>query len=80
MLRCPKEAFDKCLYSRLCELGCPVEEGSDCAEFIRAVLADQQQPGGADPVEAEYIRQEREAIQTEAMPGFMRKYIDKSRQ
>jgi len=82
MIRCPKEVQERCPYSLLCEPECNVEETSDCAAYIRAVISGtvEVRPVEVDPVEAAYLQQEREAIQQETLPDFMRKYVDKSYQ
>lgn len=65
MMVCTKEAHDKCAFSVLCDEECKVPDDSDCAEFIRAATSTQAKAGEADPVEAAYLQQEREAIQEE---------------
>ena len=44
-----------------------MDDGGDCAEYIRKTLAamDGVQPDQADPVEAAEVQQEREAIREE---------------
>lgn len=82
MMICTAEVQEKCPYSFMCGVDCKVADDSECADFITAVLTGRVKklPGGADPVEDAYIRQEREAIREETLPDFMRKYIGKSYQ
>lgn len=59
MIECTKEARRVCPYAHKCRARHQVADDSECAEFIRKV---------ADAVEAEYLRQERQAIQEEVTP------------
>lgn len=59
MVECTKEARRVCPYAYMCRGRHPVPDDSECAEFIREVT---------DAVEAEYLRQERQAIQEEVTP------------
>ena len=69
MLICTKDIQRRCPYSVMCEEACKVAEDSDCADFIRQLFADAlMEPPDDDPVEAEYLRQERQAIQEECKP------------
>ena len=79
---CPKKVQDICLFGMMCPREPVVDDNSECAAYIRKVLAvlDGVQPDQADPVEAAEMQQEREAIQAEAQPDFLRKFIDNSRQ
>lgn len=67
MMRCTKEAFEKCPFNIMCDVGCEVADDSECADFILAVALDKIEEANnePDPVEAAYLQQEREAIQEE---------------
>ena len=67
MLICTKDIQRRCPYSVMCEEACKVAEDSDCADFIRQLFADalMEPPDAIDALEAEYLRQERQAIQEE---------------
>lgn len=65
MMVCTKEAFEKCPFNIMCDVGCKVADDSDCADFITAVTLEKLEAQEADPVEAAYLQQEREAIQEE---------------
>jgi len=65
MIECTREARRVCLYACKCRGRHPVDDDSECADFIREVMKHQ---AAADAVEAEYLRQERQAIQEECTP------------
>lgn len=66
MMRCTKEVQRECKYSRYCGPDCEVADDSECAEFIVSVTMRRvKAQDAADAVEAEYLRQERQAIQEE---------------
>lgn len=67
MMRCTKEVKRECKYARMCGLGdCEVPDDSECADFIMEVTMRRvNAQEDADAVEAEYLRQERQAIQEE---------------
>ncbi len=69
MMRCTKEAQRECPYSRLCGPDCEVADDSECADFIMEVTMRRvKAQDAADAREAEYLRQERQAIQEEVTP------------
>jgi len=69
MMRCTKEVQRECKYARICGPDCEVADDSECADFITEVLMRRVKAQEAtDAVEAEYLRQERQAIQEEIMP------------
>lgn len=70
-MKCSKEAHERCLFSYNCTVGETVEDGSDCADFIRAVeRGENGEPVGAfAKAEDAYLTEEREAIQQEALMG-----------
>ena len=69
MMRCTKEAQRECPYSYVCGPDCEVPDDSECAEFIVSVTMRRvKAQEAADAVEAEYLRQERQAIQEEVTP------------
>lgn len=65
MIECTEKVKRECPYSYLCGGRKRVADGSECADFIREVMKRQ---AAADAVEAEYLRQERQAIQEEITP------------
>ena len=66
MMLCTKEVQRECPYSRLCGVECEVADDSECAEFIMSVIMRREKETEAR--EAEYLRQERQAIQEECAP------------
>lgn len=69
MMLCTKEVQRECPYSRLCGVECEVADDSECAEFIMEVTMRRvKAQAAADALEAEYLRQERQAIQEECTP------------
>lgn len=57
MMLCTRKIKRECKYARICGMeDCEVADDSECADFICEV------------VEAEYLRQERQAIQEECTP------------
>lgn len=63
MLICTRKVKRECKYSRMCGLeDCEVADDSECADFIMEVLNRLE---AWDALEAEYLRQERQAIQEE---------------
>ncbi len=65
MMLCTSKVKRECPYSYLCGGKKRVSDNSECADFIREVMKRQ---ATADAVEAEYLRQERQAIQEEVTP------------
>lgn len=60
---CTKKVKRECKYARMCGLeDCEVPDDSECADFIMEVTNRLE---NWDAVEAEYLRQERQAIQEE---------------
>ena len=69
MMLCTKEVQRECPYSRLCGPDCEVADDSECADFIMEVTMRRvKAQDAADAREAEYLRQERQAIQEEVTP------------
>ncbi|MBQ8616204.1 MAG: hypothetical protein IJ418_01705 [Clostridia bacterium] len=66
MMKCTKEVQRECPYSRICGPDCEVADDSECAEFIMSVIIRREKE--AEAREAEYLRQERQAIQEEVTP------------
>lgn len=64
---CPEEVRRLCNYGLVCNTRHNVPAGSDCAEYIRAVLNGGQEPAQdvQDAQEMAYLAEEREAIQAE---------------
>ena len=63
---CTRKIKRECKYSRVCGMeDCEVADDSECADFIMEVTNRLE---NWDAVEAEYLRQEREAIQGEVTP------------
>lgn len=82
---CPDKVRDMCLFGMMCPREAVVDDDGECADFIRSTLAlmdakGAARPDQADPVEAAELEQEREAIQGETQPDFLRKFLDNSRQ
>jgi hypothetical protein len=68
-MRCTREVQRECKYARYCGPDCEVADDSECAEFIMSVTMRRvEAQEAADAVEAEYLRQERQAIQEECTP------------
>lgn len=66
MMLCTKKVKRECKYARMCGLeDCEVPDDSECADFIMEVTNRLE---NWDAVEAEYLRQERQAIQEEGTP------------
>lgn len=65
-MRCTKEVQRECKYSHICGPDCEVSDDSECAEFIMSVIMRREKE--AEAREAEYLRQERQAIQEECTP------------
>ena len=60
---CTRKIKRECKYSRVCGMeDCEVPDDSECADFIMEVTNRLE---NWDAVEAEYLRQERQAIQEE---------------
>ena len=81
---CPDKVRDVCLFGMDCPREAVVDDDGECAAYIRSVLAMMNakvapKEEWGDPVEAAEVQQEREAIQGEAQPDFLRKFIDGSR-
>lgn len=63
MMLCTKKVKRECKYARMCGMeDCEVPDDSECADFIVEVTNRLE---NWDAVEAEYLRQERQAIQEE---------------
>lgn len=69
MMKCPKEVREKCLVGLICEPGREVDEGSECADYIRKVTDAEAEKSAPDPAEEAYLLQEREAIRA-ASEGY----------
>lgn len=68
-MRCTNEVQRECKYSYMCGPDCEVADDSECADFIMSVITRRvKAQAAADAVEAEYLRQERQAIQEECTP------------
>ena len=81
MMKCTMEVQRECPYSYMCGTDCEVSDDSECADFIMEVTMRRvKAQEAADAMEAEYIQQEREAIQEETLPDFARKFTDNSYQ
>lgn len=66
MMKCTREVQKECPCSLLCDPDCEVSDNSECADFIISVIMRKvKAEEAADAVEAEYLRQERQAIQEE---------------
>jgi len=66
MMLCTRKVKRECKYARICGLeDCEVPDDSECAEFIMEVTNRLE---NWDALEAEYLRQERQAIQEECTP------------
>lgn len=70
MMLCTRKVKRECKYARICGLeDCEVPDDSECAEFIVSVTMRRvEAQEAADALEAEYLRQERQAIQEEVTP------------
>lgn len=66
MMKCTKEAQRECKYGYICGPDCEVADDSECADFILSVIMRREKE--AEAREAEYLRQERQAIQEEVTP------------
>lgn len=64
MILCARNVKRECSFAHQCDKHW-VDDDSECADFIREVMKRQ---AAADAVEAEYLRQERQAIQEEVTP------------
>lgn len=64
---CPEKVQELCLFGMMCPREAVVEDDSECAAYIRRVLAKLEgvEPAQADPVEDAELAQEREAIREE---------------
>lgn len=70
MIECTMIVKRECPFSNRCGLTA-VADDSECADYIREVYSSAllPPPGEIDAVEAEYLRQERQAIQEEVTYG-----------
>ncbi len=70
---CPEKVQELCLFGMMCPREAIVDDDSECAPYIRRVLAmlEGVEPAQVDPVEDAELEQEREAIQGESDPGLM---------
>lgn len=60
---CTRKIKRECKYARICGMeDCEVADDSECADFICEI---EKRQAAADALEAEYLRQERQAIQEE---------------
>ena len=66
MMLCTRKVKRECKYARICGMeDCEVPDDSECADFIMEVTNRLE---NWDALEAEYLRQERQAIQEECTP------------
>ena len=70
MMLCTRKIKRECKYARICGMeDCEVADDSECADFIMEVTNRRMEAqAAADALEAEYLRQERQAIQEECTP------------